>query len=66
MEINVKKNIYVCVYVCVCIYIYLNHWAVHQKLTHNFVNQVHTSIKKKKKISQIKHKTGFTIPNKNE
>ena len=46
MEINVKKNMYVCVYVCVCVCVCvsLNHWAVYQKLTHNIVNQYCTSI----------------------
>lgn len=56
-----KRNICVCIYSD--IYIYLNHWAIHQKLTHNIVNQLHTSIKKK---SQIKHKTGFYLIRMNE
>ena len=43
--------IFIYIYMCVCIYIYLNHWAVHQKLTHNIVNQLHTSVKKKKDIT---------------
>ena len=35
MEKNMKKNVYVCVYIYM--YIQLNHFAVHQK--HNTVNE---------------------------
>ena len=38
MENNMKKDIYV--YTHICLYMYINHFAVHQKLTYHYKSAI--------------------------